>query len=126
MYLSMEWDKRLRRHNFTPEDIIRRQLVLDRLVFQFGRDSNYFSQIHAVEDWDRLEDESQINNLRKLRDIRSGLRNEQEVRESVKAMTDLEQAIYFDHNALGTDCGCVSTINISDPNNYIIINGGER
>ena len=126
MYLSMEWDKRLRRHNFTPEDIIRRQLVLDRLVFQFGRDSNYFSQIHAVEDWDRLEDESQIHNLRKLRDIRSGLRNEQEVRESVKAMTDLEQAIYFDHNALGTDCGCASTININDPNNYIIINGGER
>ena len=120
----MEWDKRLRRHNFTPEDIIRRQLVLNRLVFQFGRDSNYFSQIHAVEDWDRLEDESQINNLRKLRDIRSGLRNEQEVRESVKAMTDLEQAIYFDHNALGTDCGCASTININDPNNYIIINGG--
>ena len=40
-----------------------------------------------------------------------------EVRESVKAMTDLEQAIYFDHNALGTDCGCASTININDPNN---------
>ena len=122
----MEWDKRLRRHNFSSEDITRRQLVLDRFVFQFGRDSNYFSQIHAVADWDRLEDESQINNLRKLRDIRSGLRKEQEVRESVKAMTDLEQAIYFDHNALGTDCGCVSTINISDPNNYIIINGGQR
>ena len=126
MHLSMEWDKRLRRHNFSPEDITRRQLVLDRFVFQFGRDSNYFPQIHAVADWDRLEDESQINNLRKLRDIRSGLRNEQEVRESVKAMTDLEQAIYFDHNALGTDCGCASTIDINDPNNYIIINGGER
>ena len=93
MHLSMEWDKRLRRHQFSSEDITRRELVLDRLVFQFGRDSNYFLQIHAVEDWVRLEDESQIDNLRKLRDIRSGLRNEQEVRESVKAMTDLEQAI---------------------------------
>ena len=126
MHLSMEWDKRLRRHQFSSEDITRRELVLDRLVFQFGRDSNYFLQIHAVEDWVRLEDESQIDNLRKLRDIRSGLRNKQEVRESVKAMTDLEQAIYYDHNALGTDCGCASTINVKDPNNYIIINGGER
>tara|TARA_B100000902_G_scaffold8301_1_gene10451 strand:+ start:1302 stop:1625 length:324 start_codon:yes stop_codon:yes gene_type:complete len=101
----------------------RRKLVLDRLVFQFGRDSNYFLQIHAVEDWHRLEEESQVNKLRKLRDIRSGLRNEKEVRENVKEMSDIEQAIYFDHNALGTDCGCVSTINIKDPNNYIIING---
>ena len=119
----MEWNKRLRRHNFSSEDMARRKLVLDRLVFQFGRDSNYFLQIHAVEDWHRLEEESQVNKFRKLRDIRSGLRNEKEVRENVKEMSDIEQAIYFDHNALGTDCGCVSTINIEDPNNYIIING---
>ena len=90
----MEWNKRLRRHTFSSEDIAH-----------------------------RLEDDSQVNNLRKLRDIRSGLRNEKEVRENLKEMTDIEQAIYFDHNALGTDCGCVSTINIKDPNNYIIING---
>ncbi len=44
---------------------------------------------------------------------------------TVTAMTDLEQAIFFDHNALGTDCGCASTININDPNNYIIIIGQE-
>ena len=118
----MEWNKRLRRHTFSSEDIARRKLVLNRLVFQFGRDNKYFLQIHAFEIWHRLEDDSQVNNLRKLRDIRSGLRNEKEVRENLKEMTDIEQAIYFDHNALGTDCGCVSTINIKDPNNYIIIN----
>jgi len=119
--MTTSWDKRLKIHNFTSEDIERRLLVLNRFVFQFGRDNSYFKQIHAVEKWNRLENRSAKPNLRKLRDIRSGEDNEQGIIERVRSMSDLQQTIYFDHNALGTDCGCISTIDIHDPNNYVII-----
>ncbi|MBT96061.1 MAG: hypothetical protein CL431_08845 [Acidimicrobiaceae bacterium] len=121
--MTIRWNNRLKRHNFTNEDLERRFLVLNRLVFQFGRDNSHFKQIHAIKNWNRLENTSAKSNLRKLRDIRSGKDSEQEIIDRVKRMSDLQQAIYFDHNALGTDCGCISTINIHDPNNYVIISG---
>lgn len=119
--MTISWDNRLKIHNFGSQDIERRLLVLNRFVFQFGRDNSYFKQIHAIESWNRLENRSAKSNLRKLRDIRSGEDSEQGIIERVKSMSDLQQTIYFDHNALGTDCGCISTINIQDPNNYVII-----
>ncbi|MCH1513056.1 MAG: hypothetical protein P8J01_00725 [Acidimicrobiales bacterium] len=96
---------------FTAEEEARRSLVGERrkalgISPHKKPELQKMRAVHHHDEWVRLENPSELEKVKRMRSVRSRKRTLEETIGFLENMSSEGQAMVYDHDALGTDCGC--------------------